>query len=130
VVALVVVGGLLVVGIPNIIPWTITPELSMLIGLMFLGAAAYFAFGVIEPRWENAGGQLAGFLAYDLVLIVPFLQRLPTVAEAQRLSLIVYTAVVIYSALLAISYLALNPATRMRGAATPSEQQPSASAGG
>ena len=42
---------------------------------MFLGSATYFAYGIVRPRWTNAGGQLAGFLAYDLVLIVPFMTR-------------------------------------------------------
>jgi len=113
VVALVVVGGLLVVQASNILPWTVTPELSTLFGCMFIGAAVYFAYGVIESRWENAGGQLAGFLAYDIVLIVPFLTRLPMVDESLRLSLVVYTAVVTVSAVLAVYYLFIRPGTRM-----------------
>jgi hypothetical protein len=113
IVALVLVGGALAVRVPNIMPWTITPELSTLFGLMFLGAAAYFAFGLAEPRWENAGGQLAGFLAYDVVLIVPFLQRLPTIDESLRINLVIYTAVVALSGLLAIWYLAVDRRTRI-----------------
>ena len=99
-------------------PWSITPELSTLFGLMFLGAAAYFAFGLVEPRWENAGGQLAGFLAYDAVLIVPFVQRLPTIDPALRLNLVIYTAVVATSAILAIWYLGLDRRTRLTAQAT------------
>jgi hypothetical protein len=113
IVALLLVGGALAIRVPNIMPWTITPELSTLFGLMFLGAAAYFAFGLVEPRWEDAGGQLAGFLAYDIVLVVPFLQRLPTVDESLRINLVIYTAVVIGSGLLAIWYLVLDRRTRI-----------------
>jgi hypothetical protein len=117
VVALVVVASLLIARVPDILPWPITPELSTLIGIMFLGAAAYFAYGVVAPRWENAGGQMAGFLAYDVVLIIPFLVRLPTIDERLRINLIVYTAVVAFSGLLAIWYLALDPRTRGRAPA-------------
>jgi hypothetical protein len=113
IVALLIVGGLLVLRVPGVMPWNVTPELSTLFGFMFLGAAAYFAFGLLEPRWENAGGQLAGFLAYDVVLIVPFLERLPTVPEALRPNLVVYTGVVVLSGLLAIWYLLIDPSTRL-----------------
>ncbi len=115
IIALLIVSGLLIAQVPDIIPWAITPELSTLIGCMFLGASAYFAFGIVDPRWENAGGQLAGFLAYDIVLIVPFVVRLPTVDQHLLPNLVVYTGVVTYSGLLAIYYLALN--RRTRGAA-------------
>lgn len=111
--ALVVVGGLLVVQVPNILPWTVTPELSRLFGIMFLGAAAYFTYSLVEPRWENAGGQLAGFLAYDIVLIVPFLQRLPTINDELRLSLVIYIGVLILSGALALWFLWTDARTRL-----------------
>lgn len=113
VVALVLAGGALLLGVPNSLPWTITPELSILFGCLFLGAAAYFAYGLADPRWENAGGQLAGFLAYDLVLIVPFLQRLPTVDDQVRLNLIAYTTVVLMSALIGAYYVFIDRRTRL-----------------
>jgi hypothetical protein len=87
----------------------------VVIGLMFLGAATYFAYGLLRPSWANAAGQLAGFLAYDLVLIGPFLSRLPTVAPEHRAGLTIYIAVVSYSGLLAIYYLFIHPATRVWG---------------
>jgi hypothetical protein len=113
IVALVIVGGLLVLRVPNVMPWTITPEQSTLFGLMFLGAAAYFGFGLREPRWENAAGQLAGFLAYDAVLILPFLLRIPTIDDALRLNLLIYTAVVVVSGVIAFWYLFLDHRTRL-----------------
>jgi hypothetical protein len=117
--ALIIVGGRLVLQIPNSIPWSITPQLSVVMGWMFLGAMVYFIYALIRPAWANAAGQLAGFLAYDLVLLVPFLTRLPTVASEQRLGLTIYTTVVIFSALVAIYYLFLNPRTRLGGSAPP-----------
>lgn len=101
----------------QVIPWPLTPELAVIVGCMFLGAAAYFIYGLLKPSWANAGGQLAGFLAYDLVLIVPLLRALPGVAPQFRTGLIVYTIVVVYSGLLAIYYLFINSQTRMVGTA-------------
>jgi hypothetical protein len=101
---------------PNILPWPLTAELSVVIGWMYLGAAAYFAYALLRPGWANTAGQLAGFLAYDVVLIVPFLQRLSTVPPEFQASQIVYTAVVVYSGLLAAYYLFLSPRTRIWGA--------------
>jgi hypothetical protein len=113
-VVLVIAGASLVAQVPNVMPWPITPELSTLFGFLFLGAATYFAFGLVEPRWENAGGQLAGFLAYDLVLVIPLLQRFPTVDDRLRPSLSAYTLVVVLSGLLAAWYLFLERDTRLR----------------
>jgi hypothetical protein len=123
--ALLIEGSRLLWRVPNAIPWTITPDLSFVIGWMFLGAATYFAYALARPSWLNSAGQLAGFLAYDVVLIVPFLTRLPTVASEHKAGLIVYTVVVIYSGLLAIYYLFIRETTRVwtrvprRGAPSP-----------
>jgi hypothetical protein len=112
--ALVPVGLALVLQVPGILPWAITPELSTLFGCMFLGAALYFAYGLVDRRWENGGGQLAGFLAYDIVLVVPFLVRLPQIDPGLLPNLVVYTAVVIVSGVLATWYLVLHAPTRAR----------------
>jgi hypothetical protein len=116
IVALLIVSGLLIAQAPDILPWAITPELSILIGFMFLGASAYFAFGLLDPRWENAGGQLAGFLAYEVVLIVPFVVRLPTIDGHLLPNLVVYTGVLVFSGLLAVFYLQRTWRTRGFGA--------------
>lgn len=113
IIALLIVGGRLVFKVPNSIPWTITPELSVIMGWMFLGAAMYFAYGLLRPGWLNAAGQLIGFLAYDVVLIVPFLSRLPTTPPEHQLGLIIYTVIVALSGLLAIYYLFLHKPTRL-----------------
>lgn len=115
---LVAVGGALLLGVPNVLPWTVTSGVSVLYGAVFLGAAAYFVYGLLVPVWGNARGQLAGFLAYDLVLIGPFLSLFPKVPDRWRLSLTVYLLVVVASGVLAAYYLARGPqsASARRGA--------------
>lgn len=115
IIALLIVGGALVLKTPNVLPWVVTPEGSVVYGWMFLGAAAYFAYGVLRPSWHNAAGQLAGFLAYDVVLILPFIQHFANVPPEWLPNLIIYTAVVSLSGLLAIYYLFINPTTRAWG---------------
>ncbi|GAB4411979.1 MAG: hypothetical protein Kow00106_06490 [Anaerolineae bacterium] len=112
-IVLIVVGGMLVTKRPDTFPWTLRDEVSVVYGWVFLGAAAYFGYGVLVPKWHNACGQLLGFLAYDVVLILPFLDHFDVARGAQRTSLILYTAVVVSSALLAVYYLFLHPRTRL-----------------
>jgi hypothetical protein len=112
IIALLIVSTRLLLQVPNTIPWAITPDLSLVIGWMFIGAALYFVYGLLRPDWMNAAGQLLGFLAYDIVLIVPFIQRLPNTPAEQKLGMVVYTIVVAASGLLAVYYLFLNPKTR------------------
>jgi hypothetical protein len=81
---------------------------------MFFGAALYFTYAILRPSWLNSAGQLIGFLAYDIVLIVPFLTRLPSTAPEFRTNLTIYTGIVIYSGLLAIYYLFIHKPTRQR----------------
>lgn len=113
-ITLVIVGGLLVTRTPNILPWSVTPEFGAIVGWMFLGAATYFVYALVRPGWYNAAGQLAGFLIYDLVLIVPLGQRLiNNTAPELRTNLLIYLTVIVYSGVLAAYYLFVNPATRL-----------------
>lgn len=107
-------GAALTLRLP-IFPWDLKPETSIVFGCIFLGDAFYFLYGLYRPRWGNAAGQLLSFLAYDLVLIIPFLQLMNTVKPERLLNLVVYTAVLIYSAGLAIYYLFIHPPTRLIG---------------
>jgi hypothetical protein len=111
--ALIIAGGQMVLKNTHVMPWQISTDATIIYGWMFLGAAAYFTYAILRPGWYNAGGQLAGFLAYDLVLIIPFLQRLPTAAPDIRLNLMIYIGAVSYSGLLAIYYLFLRRETRL-----------------
>jgi hypothetical protein len=113
IVVLLFVGGGMVFHLFDVMPWAVTDDGEVIYGLMFWGAAAYFAYGLARPSWQNAAGQIAGFIAYDLVLIVPFIQHFGNVPADLRPNLIIYTAVVVYSGLLAVYYLFMNPETRV-----------------
>jgi hypothetical protein len=110
-VMLVAAGTALVFG-ADIFPWDLTDEASVLFGFIYLGAAAYFVWGCLHPAWPNGQGQLVGFLAYDLVLIGPFIDQFSNVDGGQLTSLIVYTAFLVYSGALAAYYLFVSPETR------------------
>lgn len=112
-VALLLVGGSLVLKLPAIFPWTLTPQQSVLYGWIFLGASTYFGYGLARPLWGNAQGQLLGFLAYDIVLIVPFVLLFTGSEPFNLTSLVLYIAVLVVSAAVAIYYLFLNPSTRL-----------------
>jgi hypothetical protein len=110
-VSLIFSGTALILRAP-IFPWKLNPDTSVLFGCIFLGDAFYFLYALLYPRLSNAIGQLLSFLAYDLVLIVPFMKLFPTVDPAMRLNLIVYFAVLIFSAGVSIYYLFVHPQTR------------------
>src|SRR5579885_2273068 len=97
---------------PHDFPWSLRPETSVIIGWAFLGAACYFIYGLLYPRWDNAGGQLLGFLGYDLILIIPFLRHFADVPSDHAPSLIVYVIAIVYSGALAVYYLFINRSTR------------------
>lgn len=109
------VGVLLVVRVSNVLPWNVPPDLSTFFGFMFLGAATYFWHGLRGGTWDDAIGQLAGFLAYDLVLVVPLLGRLPSIDVSFAVSLWLYLAIIVSSAVLATWYLLLDPRWRIIG---------------
>jgi hypothetical protein len=106
-------GGALLLHV-SIFPWQLGQETSVMFGLIFLGAATYFICGVLDPHWGNAVGQLAGFLAYDLVLLAPYIERFSTAQGGSLISLIIYVAFLVYSGTLASYYLFASKATRIR----------------
>jgi hypothetical protein len=116
VLSLLLAGIALILRMP-IFPWDLNPDSSVFFGCIFLGDAFYFIYALLRPRWGNAFGQLLSFLAYDLVLIVPFVQLLGSVKPGHRINLIVYIAVLVYSAGLAVYYLFIHPRTRIGSAA-------------
>lgn len=113
-ITLLVFGVALVRRTQNVFPWTMSEELLVIYGWIFLGATFFFAYGAFKPLWANAQGQLLGFLVYDLVLIGPYTQHFSTVLPEQRLSLTIYVGVLVYSGALATYYLFVHPATRLR----------------
>jgi hypothetical protein len=110
-VSLILAGSALIFRAP-IFPWKLSPDSSVLFGCIFLGDAFYFLYALLYPRLSNAIGQLLSFLAYDLVLMGPFLKLFGTVDPALRVNLIVYFAVLVFSAAVAIYYLFIHPRTR------------------
>ena len=90
---LIATGIALILHYPTISPWSLRAESSVIFGWAFLGAACYFLYGALYARWDNAGGQLLGFLGYDLILIAPFLQHFATVQPGHILSLVTYVLV-------------------------------------
>jgi hypothetical protein len=106
-------AGALLLRLPHVFPWPLRADSSVLFGCIFLGNMTYFAHGWLRPSWQNACGQLLGFLAYDLVLLGPFVRRFGAVPPEHLPSLIVYTAILVYSGALAVYYLAIDPRTRL-----------------
>ena len=126
VVLLVLVGTGILLQIPSVFAWPLSPTSSVLLGWFFLGAACYFLYGLVRPSWYKAAGQLWAFLAYDIVLIGPFLLRFATASPEQLPSLIINTVVLLYSSALAVYYLLVKKATRTWGKRTrlsPSPQE-------
>jgi len=115
--ALFLAGGALVLRLP-VFPWDLNPDSSVVFGCIFLGDAFYFLYSLYRPVWGNTCGQLLSFLAYDLVLIVPFIALFDTVPPERMLNLIVYIAVLVYSGGLAVYYLFIDPQTRFSLRAT------------
>jgi len=113
-VVLVLVGSALLLQVPNVFAWTLNPASSALLGCFFLGSSCYFLYGLLFPRWHTACGQLWSFLAYDIVLIVPYLFHFATVSSVRLPSLIVNTIILIYSGTLALYYLLIKKETRSR----------------
>ena len=97
----------------DIFPWRLGKESSVMFGLVYLGAAVYFIHGVLVPRWSNAAGQLAGFLAYDVILLAPFLAHFSVVHGGALTSLIIYVAFLVYSGALGAYYLFVAESTRL-----------------
>ncbi|HUG26359.1 MAG TPA: hypothetical protein VMN83_28035 [Albitalea sp.] len=123
VVTLVVAGTALAVQ-RQVFPWRLQPSSATLFGFIFLGAAAFFANAVRSGRWAVAAPALWGFLAYDLVLFVPYGRLLfaDTAAaddfygDGQRVdmaSLAVYLTVLAASTMLALHAALVDPATRL-----------------
>ena len=116
-IVLILAGGALIFRLP-IFPWPLNPDSSVIFGSIFIGDAFYFFYGLLYPRWHNARGQLLSFLAYDLVLIFPFLSFFASVHPDHRLSLIIYVAVLLYSGILATYYLFFAKKIKTAGSAT------------
>ena len=66
---------LLLLKVPNALPWNLSPESSVLYGWVFLGLAIYYLYAVLKPQWIHALGPLPVFLVYELALFSPLFAR-------------------------------------------------------
>jgi len=133
-VTLIVAGGALTLQ-HQVFPWRLHPSSMVLVGCIFLGAAAYFAHAAAQPGWAHAAPPLLGFLTYDLILFAPYLRMLSadsvdadgyygrSAADSINMtSLSIYLSVLAASAVLALYFMFVHPSTRLvwrRAAAMP-----------
>ncbi|MEZ4498367.1 MAG: hypothetical protein R2845_16675 [Thermomicrobiales bacterium] len=124
---LIATGVALLIQVEHIFPWNLEPETSTLFGCFFLGAATYFLYALWRDRWVIAAGALWAFLAYDIVLAVPYVKLLADGddgveglygsssggGEVNELSLALYLLVIGVSTLVALFAFFLHPATRV-----------------
>jgi hypothetical protein len=109
---LVLAGSGILLHLPNVFAWKLHSTSSALLGWFFLGAACYFLYSLVHSSWQMARGPLWAFLAYDLVLIVPYLLHFALARPEQLPSLLINTLVLVYSGALAIYYLLVKQTTR------------------
>jgi hypothetical protein len=129
---LLLVSGYLTLQVEDIFPWTLAPETSTMIGLIFLTAALLFVWVILHPMWAYGEMALAGFLAYDLVLFIPYVDLVrnrndtTTIADyyggsyvvtpndngINEVTLVIYLGVLATSTILAIGIFAWGHATR------------------
>lgn len=102
---LITVSYFLLTKFPTVFPWPIKPETSLLYGALFLGFFFSYAYALWNGRWGDARLLLIGLLAYDLILIGPFLQHFSKVPPAHYTSLVLYVAVLVITAPVAVYYL-------------------------
>jgi hypothetical protein len=130
---LLLVSGYLTLQVEDIFPWTLTPETSTMIGLIFLTAALLFVWVIAHPMWAFGEMALAGFLAYDLVLFFPYVDLVrnrndaTTIADyyggatyvvaasdngINEVTLVIYLGVLAISTILAIGIFVWGHTTR------------------
>lgn len=103
----------LVLRMPNVFPWRLDVVTSVLYGAIFVGLACNYLYGALLGTVEDARTSLIGFLVYDIVLLPPFIGLFGDVTPARMTSLAVYTTVLIYSAILALYCLLIDPRCRL-----------------
>ena len=112
-------GIALLVGAPAIMPWELAAQSTLLIGWIFIGLAAEYAYVALRGKWPDARVLLVGFLVYGAVFTVPLLQHFGAVEPDYLFSLIANLAVLVLSAPLAIFYLTIAKAMRPQSPANP-----------
>lgn len=106
-------GILLTLKVPNTLPWELSAESSVLYGWVFIGLAFYYLYAILNRQWIHALGPLLGFLAYDLVLFSPLFSRFGNLQPEHVRGQVAASVIIIFSGLLGIYYLFMNPSTRL-----------------
>jgi hypothetical protein len=115
---LVLVCGIAVlVGTPGILPWDLGQQTSMLIGWVFAGLSAEYAYVALRGGWSDARVLLVGFIVYAAAFSVPLMGHLGTVHPDYVSSLIANIGVLALSAPLAVHYLIIEHVQRQRALA-------------
>ncbi len=110
-------GIALLATVPGIMPWPVKPEMSMVCGWVFVSAAWSFVYPLLRPQVEHVLVGLVGFLAYDLVLMVPFIKLLDTVRPELQRSLQLYLLALAITSAVSLYYLFVCKATRLQARA-------------
>jgi hypothetical protein len=131
------VGFLAYVQLPHIYPWDVQPGTSSLFGALFLGAASVFVYGLARPVWAFTAGNLWAFLAYDIILLIPYIGMIGDDADSttgggyydyygggttttstgdgvNMPSLVIYLTVITLSLMVICYTLFVRPQTRIR----------------
>lgn len=66
-------GVYLVIPLPFHFAWVLPSEYAVIYGWLLIGGSLFYAWGLIQPIWENGYPQLYALLAYDLLVIGPLL---------------------------------------------------------
>jgi hypothetical protein len=101
--------------VPGVMPWPLKPESSSVYGWILLSAVCSFVYPLLRPHVEYVYVGLLGFLAYDLVLLPPFVRHFGAVPPAFHTTLVVYTSVLALTAAISLWYLLISPHTRVAG---------------
>ena len=103
--ALLIAAVMLVLRYPHVFPWPLSPDTSSLYGWMFFALSANYAYVAWHGTRADAAVSLIAFLVYDLILIGPFVAHFGAVKPEHLPSLVIYVAVLVYSAVLSVVYL-------------------------
>jgi hypothetical protein len=113
-VVLLLAGLALTLAAPNVFPWPLTADSSVMYGWISFGKAAFFPYAIFSPKMSNVYGPLLAFLAYDLMLIVPFFGHFAAVRRDLLPNFTFYVAVLLYSGALAVYYdVSMNQRSRV-----------------
>ena len=103
-----VCGIALLFGTPGILPWNLGEPTSLLIGWIFVGLSAEYAYVALRGGWSDARVLLVGFIVYAAAFSVSLVGHLGTVHPDYVSSLIANIGVLALSAPLALHYLIME----------------------